>query len=286
MKNFLLSAVKAIVYIVALFCLLSFLGGFSDKQSILLSLLFYAALSGNSQSVTKELEFVPFNVFVIPNLYNILQDFDLVKPTEEGWAEIRQGIEKLSKEQWNIWNNKGFSFSFITRELIYNKDWHSFSTEEVDLHASLEPAVIVREKEKPDSMFRNYPPYVNLTSHRKWGCVLRLTLLDWHWEKIKHKEIFKSIPQSDVSLDQMCGTVEIILARVPPQEFGVYPVMRGAWDKSFAGAYDKVLQQRKEARVRFGWKGKSRSDMYGRETDADHNNEAEHRYGSVAHRAL
>src|SRR5438094_8321691 len=103
------------VYILALFCLLSFLCGFSDKQSILLALLFYAVLSVKSQSVTKELEFVPFNVFLIPNLYNILQDFDLVKSTEDGWAEIRQGIEKLSKEQWNIWNQKGFSFSFITR---------------------------------------------------------------------------------------------------------------------------------------------------------------------------
>src|SRR6266550_1492407 len=145
MKNFLLSAVKTIVYIVVLFCLLSFLGGFSDKQSILLALLFYAALSWTSLR-TREEEFVPFNVFVSPNLYNILLDFDLVQPSEEGWTEIRAGIEKLSKEHWNIWNNKGFSFSFITRELIYNKDLHSFSTEEVDLSASLEPAVIVREK--------------------------------------------------------------------------------------------------------------------------------------------
>src|SRR6266568_1760826 len=127
MKNFLLRAAKAIVYIVALFGLLRFLGGFSDKQSILLSLLFYVALSERSHQLQEE-KFVPFSVFVIPNLHNILQDFDLVKTTDAGWGEIRQGIEKLSKEHWNIWNNKGFLFSFITPDLIYNKDWHAFST--------------------------------------------------------------------------------------------------------------------------------------------------------------
>ena len=284
-KNFLLSAVKAIVYIVVLFCLLSFLGGFSDKQSILLALLFYAAFS-RSGLPTKEQKFVPFSVFVAPNLFNILVDFDLVKPTDEGWAEINAGIEKLSKEHWNIWNNKGFSFSFIARELIYNKDWHSFSTEEVDLNASLEPAVIVREKEKSDSMFRNYAPYLNLTSRQDYGCILRLTLLDWHWDKIKDKEILKSIPKSDVNDDRMSGTVDLIIARIPPEEFGVYGVMRGAWDKNMADAYGNAVQARKEARARFGWKGKSSSDRYGNETGEDRADEVEHRYCTVAHGAI
>jgi hypothetical protein len=286
MKNPLLSAVKSIVYFVVLFFVLSFLGGFTGKQSIVLAVLFYAALSWNSLSTAKKQEFVPFSVFVAPNLYNIVVDFDLVKPTDEGWAEFNAGIEKLSKEHWDIWNNKGFSISFITPELIYNKDRHSFSTEEVDLHASLEPAVIVREKEKPDSMFRNYSPYLNLTSRQDYGCILRLTLLDWHWDKIKDKEILKSIPKSDVSDDRMSGTVDLIIARIPPEEFGVYPVMRGAWDKNDADSYGKAVQARKEARARFGWKGKSRSDMYGNEPGEDRADEAEHRYCAVAHGAI
>jgi hypothetical protein len=285
MKNFLLGAVKAIAGILALYCLLSFLGGFSDKQSILLALLLFAAFSRNSLAIGEQ-KFVPFNVFVAPDLHNILQDFELAKPTEEGWAEIRAGIEKLSKEHWNIWHNKGFSFSFITRELIYDKDRRSFSTEEVDLAASLEPAVIVREKEKSDSIFRDYIPYLSLTSALNNGCILRLTLPDWHWNKIKDKEILKSIPQSGVDCDPMCGTIDLILARVPPQEFGVYPVMRGAWDKNVVDAYNKAVQARKEARARYGWTGKAHRDMYERETDADHNHEAENRYCTVAHGAI
>lgn len=283
MKNFLLSAVKAIVYIGILFCLLRFLGGFSDKQSILLALLFYAALLWILLAI-REHKFVPFSVFVSPNLYNILLDFDLVKPSEDGWAEIRAGVEKLSKERWNIWSNKGFSFSFITRELIYNKDWHSFSTEEVDLNASLEPAVIVREKEKADSMFRDYTPYLNLTSGRDYDCILKLTLLDWYWEKIKSKDVLKTIPKNDVSVDRMCGTVDVIIARVSPEEFGVHFLMKPGVDSM--EAYNNAVKRRKEARARFGWKGKSRSDMYGNETGEDRSDEVEHRYCSVAHGAI
>ncbi len=284
MKNFLLSSVRAIVCIGVLFCLLYFLGGFSNKQSFLLALLLYAVMSWSLLSIAKEPRFVPFTVFVSPNLHNILLDFDLVEPTDEGWAEIRAGIEKLTKEHWNIWNNKGFSFSYITRELIYNKDWHSFSTEEVDLHASLEPAAIVREKEKPDSMFRNYSPYLNLTSARNSGCLIKITLLDWYWNKIKGKEVLKSIPKSDVDSDPMCGTVDVILARVPPEEFGVHFWIEPGFDSM--EAYNNAVNRRKVARARFGWKGKSRRDMYGNETSEDRSNEAEHRYCTVAHGAL
>jgi len=286
MKRLLLSAVKTIVLMVALFCLLSFLGGFSNKQSVVLAILLFVAYSRSALSTTVP-KFVPFNVFVTPNLYNILQDFELVKPTEEGWAEIRAGVETLSKEHWNIWHNRGFSVSFITRELIYNKDWQSFSTEEVDLSASLEPAVIVREQHKPDSMLRNYFPYLNLTGGRNNGLILRLTLLDWYWERVKDKEIPKSIPRSDIDHDQMCGTVDIILARIPPEEFGVhFWVMPGNSLRDTESAYDDAVKRRTEARARYVWKGKAHRDMYDRATDADRSNEAEHRYCAVVHSGI
>ncbi len=261
MKRLLLSAVKTIVLMVALFCLLSFLGGFSNKQSVVLAILLFVAYSRSALSTTVP-KFVPFNVFVTPNLYNILQDFELVKPTEEGWAEIRAGVETLSKEHWNIWHNRGFSVSFITRELIYNKDWQSFSTEEVDLSASLEPAVIVREQHKPDSMLRNYFPYLNLTGGRNNGLILRLTLLDWYWERVKDKEI-------------------------PPEEFGVhFWVMPGNSLRDTESAYDDAVKRRTEARARYVWKGKAHRDMYDRATDADRSNEAEHRYCAVVHSGI
>lgn len=280
MNSFLSKAVKALIYFVVSFCLLSFLGGFSEMQSIVLALLLCVAFLRPSLA-TRETKFVPFSIFVAPELHKILQDFDLVKDADGAWEEFRQGRDRLPKEEWNIWKTMGFSFSFITPELIYKTNWNSFSTEGVDVTASLEPAVIVREKEEPDSMFRNYSPSIHLTIRRGSGCFLKLTLLDWYWDKIKHKEVLKSIPQSDVSLDHMCGTVDIVLARIPPQEFDMYyPAMQRGSDKD---AYGKAVQQRKEARARFGWKGKSRRDMYGNEPGEDRSDEAEHQYCTVAH---
>jgi hypothetical protein len=167
MKRFLLAAVKAIISIVVLYGLLSFLAGFSDKQSVLLALLFYGVYSSLSTlSSVKQPKFVPFSVFVAPKLVNILQDFQLVKPCNEGWTEIREGIDKLPEKDWNVWRKRGFTFSFVTQELIYNQDGGTFSAEELDVGATLAPAVIVRDHEAPNSMFRNYSPHLSLRGRR------------------------------------------------------------------------------------------------------------------------
>jgi hypothetical protein len=216
MNRFLLTAVKAIISIVVLYGLLSFLGGFSDKQSVLLALLFYGVYSSLSTlSAVKQPKFVPFSVFVAPKLVSILQDFELVKPCEEGWTGIREGIDKLPEKDWNIWRKRGFSFSFVTQELIYNQDGSTFSAEELDVGATLAPAVIVRDHEAPNSMFRNYSPHLNLRAGLDFGCIVQLTLPDWYWDKIKTSEILKTIPKGDVSKDHMCGTVDVTLARLP-----------------------------------------------------------------------
>jgi hypothetical protein len=81
----------------------------------------------------------------------------------------------------------------------------------------------------------------------------------------------------------MCGTVDVILARISPHEFGVYQAMAGNYDHA---ANERAVQSRKQARAHFGWAGKPTSDMYGSETDGDHNHEAEHRYCEVSHGAI
>jgi hypothetical protein len=285
MNRLLLAAVKAIISIAVLYGLLSFLAGFSDKQSVLLALLFYGVYSSLSTlSSVKQTKFVPFSVFVAPSLVNILQDFDLVKARDEDWAEIHKGIEKLSEKDWNIWHPQGFVFYFLTEKLIYDQDHRTFSAEELDLHASLAPAVIVRDHEAPDSMFRNYSPHLSLRAGLDFGCILQLILPDWYWDKIKTSEILKTIPASDVSEDHMCGTIDVILARIPPEEFAVHQAMGGGYSKD---ADQQAVQNRKQARTHFGWKGKTSSgDMYGNKTDGDHNDQAEHRYCEVTHGAI
>jgi len=55
---------------------------------------------------------------------------------------------------------------------------------------------------------------------------LELTLPNWYWDKIKTSEVLKTIPKNDVSEDHMCGTIDVILARIPPEEFEVHQAVQ------------------------------------------------------------
>ena len=113
---------------------------------------------------------------------------------------------------------------------------------------------------------------------------MELTLPNWYWDKIKTSEVLKTIPKNDVSEDHMCGTIDVILARIPPEEFEVHQAVQIGYTSD---ANERAVQTRKQARAHFGWKGRtSHSDMYGNKTDGDHNDQAEHRYCEVTHSAI
>jgi hypothetical protein len=264
---------------VAVFSASYFLGGFSESQSItlaVLAVLFYWAIL----TAAKTQRFVPYSVLLQPNLYAIVKDLGLVEDTKEAWAEIRAGIEKLPKEPSNIWDS-GFSFSFVTPELIYVKNLNRFATQEIDLFASLAPVTIPRRSAKFDEMFGPSSPDLSLKASRDIGCILTLTLPDWFWEQIKEKESFKQIPKSDVTQDHMCGTVDVRLVRIPAQEFDVHAALADA--RYRRDGTTKEVKARNEARLRYGWKGKSHRDMYGNESGEELSDVAEHKYCSVYH---
>jgi hypothetical protein len=189
---------------------------------------------------------------------------------------VRAGIEKLPKEQWNIWDS-GFSLSFIRPGLIYDRASNSFATE-VNLYASLDPIVTLREGQKVEEnpIISPFSPSLRFEPGN-YGYRLRVTLLGWYWDKVKNKEVFKGL---DVDGDEMSGTVDVILAIIPYEEFGVH-FWVGPGDSG--EAHKAALQRREEARSRYGLKGKPKSDSYGNETSADHSNTIEHRYFSVSH---
>ena len=142
---------------VALFCLLRYVAGFSVVQSGLLSFALFGLYAMIYSLRGAKVPFVPYSVVVIPNLHAILTDFDFVKGTEEWWAELNAGLAELPQAALNIWKS-GFSFSFITPELVYNNACNSFVTE-VAGYASLEPVairrsgeVVIQRKDKRDSM--------------------------------------------------------------------------------------------------------------------------------------
>jgi len=253
---------------------------FSDKQSGLLAVLLYAAYAGSVELVKKKKEnkFVPFSVFVMPNTHTILEDFGLIGTTEQDWKDFWKGLEKIPKKGWRIWEDKGFSFTFITRELTYSKDWNMFSSEDINVGAGLEPAII--GETKPG--FGPFSPYLTLRLGLDSGCDLRITLEDRYWEQIKDRAILKSI-RNEASPNPNCGTVCVTIARLSPEEFVTYAALQGGYD---AVTYQKAVEARKRERSRLGWKGRSSSDSYGNETSEDRSNEAVHRYCAVSHQAI
>ena len=53
----------------------------------------------------------------MPNTHTILEDFGLIGTTEQDWKDLWKGLEKIPKKGWRIWEDKGFSFTFVSREL-------------------------------------------------------------------------------------------------------------------------------------------------------------------------
>src|SRR5260370_42322311 len=104
MSKILLSVLKILLIAAAIFCTLRYLAEFSERQSVVLTavaiLLYVLQLPLGGEKPA----FVPYGMFVKPNLGAILTDMELVRDTKEDWARVRAGIEKLPKEQWNIWD--------------------------------------------------------------------------------------------------------------------------------------------------------------------------------------
>jgi hypothetical protein len=153
----------------------------------------------------------------------------------------------------------------------------------VDLYASLEPVVTLRE-----DLEREVNPHIDCPTLQllpgNYGYRLILKLPIWYWQKLEGTDLFRSISKLDVSKDQMCGTVEVVIAIIPYQEFDVHFSSDDA--DRVVEKYTKTVQARAEARSRYGWKGQSTKDIYGSETSAEFSNEVEHRYCTVSHSDL
>jgi len=260
--------------------------------------------------------FVPYEVSIRPNFYTILTDFDLVKDTRDAWDVLGSRIRKVPKGPWNIWGGigepgidvgnanpygGGFSFSFISPQVIYKPAWNSFASE-VRIPASLEPVGVRRELLRDETgeqaLFEEYYPSLHLRSGGG-GYKLTIELPESYWETVRQKDAFKEIADEDVprhtlqgELETWSPAVEVPLAVVPYEEFeaqftaGASPsryqlpiAMRYA-----KGASGEALERRTKARARHGWKGESRVD--GREMASEHSDFAEHRYLLVSYWAL
>jgi hypothetical protein len=140
-------------------------------------------------------------------------------------------------------------------------------------------AIPRRDNDRFEEVFGPNYPTLTLKASRDIGCILKITLPDWFWEQISKKDAFVNLQKHDISKDPMCGTVDLWLVRISPLEFTVHA-------PSTEKEYTKALKARNEARIRFGWKGKSQSDMYGNKSGDERTNVAEHKYCDVFHDAI
>ena len=222
-------------------------------------------------------------------------------------VQLGAKIEKASKSPfyrrfWGaVWApyGGGFSFSFISPQVIYYLGQRNNFGSEVNLSASLEPAGVRREllRHEGEALFEVYFPWLNLRSGSD-GYRLSADIPESHWFTIRNKDVFKEIADKDVRRDTLMGdleawspAVEVPLAVVPYEEFEVHfaegacplryqlPSSRRHPNEGLNG----VIEQRVKARARYGWKGEATIDPDGTATAAEHSRLAEHRYCLVTY---
>lgn len=238
--------------------------------------------------------------------------------SRDAWDVLGSRIRKVPKGPWNIWGGigesgidvgdgnhygGGFSFSFISPQVIYKAAWNSFASE-VEIPASLEPAGVrrelLRDENGEQALFEEYYPSLYLRSGGG-GYKLTIELPESHWKTVREKDTFKALADEDVrrhtlqgELETWSPAVEVPLAVVPYEEFeahftdGASPLryqlpsaMRYA-----KGASGEALKRRANARLRHGWKGETAVDADGKTTALGHSSFAEHRYALVSYWAL
>lgn len=202
--------VRASVLAVSLFGALYFVGDFPGRQSLVLAgvgvVVFWIVWW------LQKVPFVPYRVYVAPDMRSILTDFQLVENTEEAWAYVQEVIEKLPHRPGNVWEY-GFSVFFLTPELIYDNQWKEFRTRmkmstQVDPAGWWEDEIIPRLLPEPISLYieRDYRGY-------SLGAVLR----GEYWEKVRHNEALKGIRKDDVSLgDPQCAGIVMFADKESP----------------------------------------------------------------------
>jgi len=238
-------------------------------------------------------EFTPYKLCIWANARNLLVDTELVGETVDDWNRFRAALEQIPQKHWNILYAPGVSICFLTPKLVFMPESNSFSTK-VSINASL--AVIRRLTqgrteyeegldETDDEIALHGLPTIQLDDDAR-GFRLTLTLREDHWDRIKHRDFFQHLDSLDTLTDKLCGTVDVLLAVIPYEEFFVH--LPKAVES--AKKYGDRLRQRSEMRARYGWRGKELEHYSASgddsKTSPERSDVIEHRYFTVTHYPL
>jgi hypothetical protein len=285
----------------ALNLLFTNVAGFSERQGAVLFWLFVVMIlvdPGRLRALREfvldqpdlpkpEDSFVPYRAGIRVHLPHVLTDFDLASLVileGGGWDwqhELEAGIAALPPGRWNIWHSP-FNLEVISPALVYHCEKRYFATR-VRMSATLSPLQITQDNQvviTHEDLLTSFPPRLSLVGSVGGLLELKITLPNPYWEQVRHKGALKDLL---ASFQPFSNDVEVTLAVIPPEEFGVI----SRWRASGREARQDAVRRRAEARVRFGWKGEAQKETdYTSSETADASNSIEHKYAMVWHSEL
>jgi hypothetical protein len=284
---------RAIYVSVAAFWCLIFLsiGGFSLRQSAVLgpsmAFVVFVIVFIHEQTRPRN-RFIPYYVRVVPNWYQILEDFKLVSTPEE-WKSIRESVKQLSLAQHHVFRD-GLFFAVLQASqdlrhcLIFWSRANTFSGK-VDFQWDMNPVQVGREDEDSKELIQQGLLSSSQEIHffmkpGKEGYDLGLSVPDSWWRRLKG-----SCPSpEEEEIDQATGYVKLVLARISQREWDLYWEPE-VWDsKYFFKTVPQIKTRREEFRQKFGWKTVMHPDIP--ELKIRWPEEMEHKYLRMEHRAI
>jgi hypothetical protein len=266
---------KSLVIGLAVFLAFLYLGKFSPVQSLAMAVVCgigYDLYEGLRLRLQAEKEFSSFWVAVAPRWPALLRDYKLIDGDEK-WGRLQEELDSIEARGYNVLRD-GITFTVLEPGLCFWNSRRRFvSTEEFEERI---------EEIKIHGPSWSWSPSVYFKIGIR-GYELGLSVnADW-WKRICAADETKELAntEADSSDFHLTGHLNLVVARLPYAEFGVY-------GRGNAVGYSLSQQRREEkAReaeiVRAGWKRQESSaelDLLGAPEGV------EHKYFTVEHRAI
>jgi len=282
--------IKSLVFVVVLYVCFRYVGDFSSQQSAVLAFVGWVGYGLYEKlNVSRQVDnvFSPFCVFILPNWYDLLSDFRLIRSKEE-WHRLCNAANEAPTDNYSVFR-RGFVFTVIKPPADEGLPpgltfWDNRKTflSEVELSGSI---IQVRDESAGPHLgeehpFFRHPKWAGLPEvYFKWGTggyELGLEVQDDWWEELCKSGEIGELAKLKKHRDHPCGTTRLVIATLPYSEFGVY-YQNVDYDqmKKQQEARDKQLEAN-------GWGRKTEGDSEIR----DPWSRVEHKYFTVSHRSV
>lgn len=221
---------NSLLFVALLYVFFRYAGEFSTRQSVVLTAVgwmgsrLYERL--NLSRKTEDV-FTPFRVSCIPNWYELLSDFKLIRGQDD-WKRLCDAANKLPASTFSALRQGGFSFTVIRPPSSGSMPpglafWNNEKTflNDLELEASvIEPEderLQLRHGEKHD--FFDHPSFASLPrlvfKFGVGGYEIGLDVQAAWWEERCQSGELKELANVKQNKDYLCGTARLVVATLP-----------------------------------------------------------------------